>query len=271
MKFVCPKCSSAFRFGDGGALICERGHSYDRSRDGYYNLLLSGSGGIHGDNKAMIAARRDFLNTGAYYPLAKRVCELVTELAAPHASLIDMGCGEGYYTDLIERALFARDEKSFVSAFDISKDAVKFAAKRNKNVSFAVASSYKIPSSDESFDFAVNIFAPLALDEVRRILKRCGKYLMVIPDRKHLFGLKEILYDNPYENSPQPTELSGFQLISEEKISYDLKLDSAEKIEKLFNMTPYAYRTAPESKARLAEKRSIDCRAEFIILTYEKL
>jgi 23S rRNA (guanine745-N1)-methyltransferase len=219
----------------------------------------------------MISARRNFLNTGAYYPMAKRVSELVGELAPKSASVIDMGCGEGYYTDLIEKTLKARDGESFVSALDISKDDVRFAAKRNKSVSFIVASSYKIPSEDESFDLAVNIFSPLAIEELGRILKRGGKYIMVIPDKAHLFGLKKILYKNPYENEPQPTELSGFRLISEERISFPLLLDSKEKIAGLFNMTPYAYRTPPESKARLAEKSSVECRAEFIILCYEKL
>ena len=94
---------------------------------------------------------------------------------------------------------------------------------------------------------------------------------MAIPDKRHLFGLKKILYEHPYENKPEGTELSGFRLLSEERIAYPLVLDSQDKISGLFRMTPYAYRTPPEAKARLAALTSLECEAEFIVLCYEKL
>jgi len=267
MNFICPKCRRPLSVCEGGAAKCPLGHSYDRAKEGYYNLMLSAAAGVHGDNREMVEARRAFLDTGAYKPLLDKVSELVCRYMTGGA-LLDVGCGEGYYTDAIERALGAR---ASVSAFDISRDAVRRAAKRNKRISLAVASAYHMPTADGSFDMAVNMFSPLVPDEIARTLKSGGIFIMAIPDKRHLFGLKKILYEHPYENKPEGTELSGFRLLSEERIAYPLVLDSQDKISGLFRMTPYAYRTPPEAKARLAALTSLECEAEFIVLCYEKL
>ena len=270
MKFTCPICAS--RFGvNGASLVCVRGHSFDRSRDGYYNFLLSSSSSNHGDNKEMLRARRDFLNTGAYLPLAELVSSMILKYTEGSCALLDAGCGEGYYTDIFESKLRERDNCASVSALDISKDAVRLAAKRNPNVELAVSSVYKIPAENESFDAVVSIFSPLADAEILRVLKKGGLFAMAIPDKRHLFGMKSVLYERPYENEPQPTDIEGFQLCEESKLSYPLNLDSREKISGLFKMTPYAYRTPPEAKERLLSYDKLDCMAEFIVLSYKKL
>lgn len=76
MLFVCPKCKGKLNITSVGA-SCEAGHSYDKSKKGYFNLLLSRGGGVHGDNKMMVDARRDFLGKGFYSPLAEHVADLV--------------------------------------------------------------------------------------------------------------------------------------------------------------------------------------------------
>jgi 23S rRNA (guanine745-N1)-methyltransferase len=62
-------------------LTCSQGHSFDRSAQGYVNLLSGGVGGrskITGDTTAMCQARRNFLNQGHYQDLAEMVCSEVT-------------------------------------------------------------------------------------------------------------------------------------------------------------------------------------------------
>ena len=78
--FVCPKCRGIL-LGDGNTKRCPSGHTYDRARAGYYNLLLGSSGGTHGDNATMVEARRKFLSGGYYLPLAERLGELVSRAA----------------------------------------------------------------------------------------------------------------------------------------------------------------------------------------------
>ncbi len=270
MLFVCPKCKKALSVSSGGRAVCDSGHSYDRARDGYYNLLLKNTGGVHGDNKEMVLARRAFLDTGAYLPLVDKLSEIAGCFVGDGDLVLDVGCGEGYYTDLIERRLTENGINALVSGFDISRDAVKFAAKKNKRLSLAVASSYDMPVADGSVDFLINVFSPLALSETVRVLRKGGRFVMAIPDENHLFGLKTVLYEKPYKNTVEDSKLAGLKLISEEKISYRLLLDSAEKISSLFMMTPYAYRTPREAKERLLSLTNLETDIEFIVFTYEK-
>ena len=266
MKFICPICNSPFEIDESGTAKCKNHHSFDRSREGYYNLLIGSSGGTHGDNREMLLARRRFLDTDAYLPLASELAELLFAHTENGADILDMGCGEGYYTRIVSE----KNTESSVAAFDISKDAVKLAAKRAKLASFAVASSYKIPLESESFDAVYNVFSPLALDEVRRVLKQGGTFVAVIPDEEHLFELKAKVYDKPYKNAPETEELPGFSLLERRTLAYD-KSFSGDEVRDLFMMTPYAYRTSARERARLSEISELCVGMRFIILVYRKL
>lgn len=268
MIFVCPKCRGKLNITDSGAARCSEGHSYDKSRFGYYNLLLAERGGTHGDNKEMILARRDFLSRGYYKPLADKVAEKVRERTERGAVVLDSGCGEGYYTSVIKEALEGRDAR--IAAFDISKDAVKEAAKKKCADDYAVASSYRMPLADGSVDALVNTFSPLAIDEVARVLKAGGVFIMAIPAEEHLFKLKAAIYKTPYKNEPADTALAGFTLEDIEEIKYSMNLDSPESVTSLFKMTPYAYRTNREGRERVLSMTSLECEAHFIVLTYRK-
>ncbi len=270
MKFICPKCGSALKINENKAAKCENGHSYDRSREGYYNLLLGADGGVHGDNKEMVTARRRFLNTNSYLPLAELVSSLVFEYTQNGGSVLDIGCGEGYYTEKIRNKFRENKKELSLSGFDISKEAVRRAAKAVSDASFAVASAYKIPVSDGSFDTAVNMFSPLAEDETRRIIHTGGHFIMAIPDKRHLFGLKSAVYDNPYENEVADAALHGFKLLKTERISYEITLTDKEDINALFMMTPYAYRTKKEDREKLSVLDKMTTEVDFTVFVYER-
>ena len=270
MKFVCPKCGEKLNIIEGCAR-CENGHSYDRAKGGYYNLLLTQKGGTHGDNKEMVLARRAFLSAGYYAPLARYVAFQAMEYTPLGGAILDAGAGEGYYTDFIERAIFERDGKSNVSAFDISKDAVREISKKNSRISLAVAGSYHMPIADESIDTVVNTFSPLALEETRRVLKNGGHFIMAIPGENHLFGLKEAIYETPYKNVVADTELAGFELVEDEPLTYKIGLDSSEAVRDLFMMTPYAYRTRPQDRDKVLALNSLETEVDFRVFVYKKI
>ena len=268
MIFVCPKCKGKLNREEGRA-VCASGHSFDRSRYGYYNLLLSSVGGVHGDNAEMVDARREFLSYGYYEPLREALAEAVSTYANEGITLVDAGCGEGYYTERIADVLSAHP-RTRVGAFDISKDAARRAAKRLGGAEVAVAGSYHMPLADGSVDIVINTFSPLAAEETGRVLRCGGHFIMAIPAEEHLFGLKSAIYDTPYKNTVESTELEGFALVGKKELKYEVKLDTGAKVRSLFMMTPYAYRTNAEGRRRVLSLDSLSTEAHFIILIYER-
>jgi 23S rRNA (guanine745-N1)-methyltransferase len=122
-----------------------------------------------------------------------------------------------------------------------------------------------------NYPMAVNMFSPLASEEIYRTLKRDGIFIMAIPGENHLFSLKAATYKTPYKNEVADSSISGFKLLREERISYTFELDSREKIGSLFMMTPYACRTRPEDKVRVLSLENLKTEAEFIVFVYKKM
>lgn len=77
--------------------------------------------------------------------------------------MLDCGCGEGYYTKAVADVL----PLSSVFGTDISKDELTVAAKRAKNVDFAVASSFSLPFADSSIDILLEIFRRTAVPNLK--------------------------------------------------------------------------------------------------------
>jgi len=140
----------------------------------------------------------------------------------------------------------------------------------NKNIELAVASAYHMPTADDSFDMAVNMFSPLAPDEIQRTLRTGGIFIMAIPGENHLYGLKSVTYKTPYKNEVSDPTLPGFELLLTERVSYSLELLGGNKIKSLFMMTPYAYRTKKEDRERVLSLDTLNTEVEFLIFVYKK-
>ena len=247
--------------------ICENNHSFDVSREGYVNLLMSQKSSLkrHGDDKLMVKARRDFLEKGFYGRLRDSLRRTMEKELPENAVIIDVGCGEGYYTSEIAGSGDFR-----IFGIDISKDALKYASKRLKNGSFAVASAFSLPFSDESADCILSVFSPSAYEEFSRVLKAGGRLIKAVPLEEHLWELKSALYKEPYKNKPEKRNDELFALVSFEEIKYKINLTEKEDVENLFKMTPYYYKTGREDAERLLALPSLETTVHFGLEIYEK-
>lgn len=268
---ICPVCEQKLEQ-HGASYRCEAGHLFDLAKEGYVNLLPANQTHSHhpGDTKEMVQSRRAFLEKGYYAPFAASLYETArTALAGKRApALLDIGCGEGYYTAWLKKAAHPA---SPVLGVDISKWAVRQAAKQNKDCTFAVGSAFRLPVASQSVDLAVNLFAPLATEEVVRVLKEDGIFLYGIPGPQHLYGLKEILYDHPYENETKHTEYEGLCFLNRVTVTDTLHLTDPADIKALFAMTPYYWKTPKEGAQRLEGCRELSTQIHFDFLLYQKI
>ena len=258
----CPVCSGPLR-AEGPSLRCPGGHCFDLAKEGYVNLLIgSRPGDATGDSKEAARFRRDFLNKGYYAPLRDA---LTRRFAGRRGRLLDLCCGEGYYT----AALGALPGLE-VCGFDLAREMVRLAAKRNAGLTLFVANLARIPVPDGAFDWATLLFAPFQEKELARILKPGGRLVLAVPGRRHLYGLKQAVYDRPYENDEALPETACLRLCGTERIEDRISLQSPEDIRAVFRMTPYYYRTGPADRAKLEGLQTLETEISFVLAEYEK-
>ena len=173
--FCCPICGGPLERGPS-AYSCPAGHSFDLAREGYVHLLPANRmhSKMPGDDKGMAAARWAFLSKDYYAPLRDALCSIALANTGPAPSVLDTGCGEGYYTSGVYQALRRAGRSVTLAGTDISKAILRRAAKREKDAEFAVASSYHLPVADGSVDLLLNCFSPLAIEEFHRVLRPGG-------------------------------------------------------------------------------------------------
>lgn len=257
---ICPKCGKALVKKDK-SWICENRHTYDIARQGYVNLIPDGS--VHGDSKEMVQARHKFLQKGYYEVLKKKLEELIAEFH-PEV-LIDLGCGEGYYTSSMSKYA----DECF--GIDLSRDALKIASRNDKKSQYIVASIFHLPFSDKSADCMTNIFAPAPVEEGVRILKNEGIYIRVAPHAFHLYELKKKLYDEVYENEIELLEDKRLKLVCRLKAEDMIQLENNEDISALFMMTPYYWKSSKKVSEKVSEMNALTTRIAFDIQIYRKV
>ncbi len=261
---ICPICATPLR-AEGSALRCEAGHCFDKARQGYVNLLtVQQKHSLHpGDTREMVLARRSFLNEGYYLPVAQKLRELTERFAPEAKSVLDVGCGEGYYlshlTQIPERV-----------GIDISKEAVRCAAARDKQAQWYTATASHLPFSEGSFDCLLSMFALTMAEEFARVLGEKGIFIQVLAGENHLPALKQIIYPTILEKEKQISTPQGFSLLHRECLEFDFTVNNGEHVAQLLSMTPHVWRISREGAERLAQTERLQERAQVLFSVYAR-
>lgn len=264
IQVICPVCG-ALLTREKPAWRCEQGHTFDVARQGYVNLLtVQQKHSLHpGDTAEMVLARRRFLQAGHYAPIRERLRKLLEEFSPRAGAILDVGCGEGYY--------LAGLEAGERWGIDISKDAVRYAAGRDKQASFLTATASHLPFEAGSFDAVLSMFALTMEEEFARVLGDSGIFIQVLAGEKHLLGLKSIIYPSLTEKPKVlQQELSGFSLLHHEVLRFDFSLEDRQSVQDLLSMTPHLWRISKEGAERLAQTERLVDRAEVVFNIYRR-
>ncbi len=260
--------------------VCENGHAFDIARQGYVNLLpvqLKRSKQPC-DSKTMVLARRQFLDSGIYQPVASKLSDIViAQLSdASEICLLDAGCGEGYYFDLIFNSLKNKEGSNSLSfiGLDISKDAIIQATKRNKQISWVVGTNRQPPVEEKSIDIILCLFGFLSVEGFNKILKPGGKIILVDPAADHLKELREVIYPEVKQTDPSclaKTEIPGFSLVSSDSLQFKDKITNKKQINHLLVMTPHFYRASKEGRQAACNLHELDITVDVVFRVLEKM
>lgn len=270
----CPVCGKPLR-AEEKRYCCENRHAFDRARSGYVNLLQRQSHRLRGDDADMVRARSVFLEKGYYLPLLKAAqAPLLAKCNAAAPVILDIGCGEGWYSVQLAQGCCQAGRMPVLAGFDISPSALQYAARRAAasltcTHHWAVASVNRLPAADGCADVLLNFFAPCDPAEFARVLKKDGVLIRAVPLEKHLWELKQAVYAEPYENRPVLAAPEGFVLADVQRIETTVTLGGAD-LEALFDMTPYARKTSPADREKLLAVPALTVQLAFGLLVCSK-
>ena len=265
MHLLCPICGEKLNREDK-RYACPNRHSFDVARQGYVHLLpVQRKHSLNpGDTREQVLSRREFLEAGHYAPIADALIQAAKELGIS-GQILDVGCGEGYYSAQLADALNAP-----LTGLDISKEAVRCAAAKYKDKQWLCATAAHIPVEDESVALLTSLFALTLPKEFHRVLGPGGYYFQVLAAEDHLLGLKGIIYDklNFKEKNTVP-ELPGFERVKSIPIRFTFTVEG-KQVQNLFSMTPHVFRIGKEGAERLRKTENLTDTASCVLNVFRR-
>ena len=265
MDLICPICGSKLNI-PGKSCVCPSGHCFDIARQGYVNLLtVQQKHSLHpGDTKEQVNARRAFLDAGFYAPIADTLIETARELHVT-GEILDVGCGEGYYSARLSAALGLP-----LTGMDISREAVRCAAGKYKDALWLCATASHIPVADRSCGLVTSLFALTVPEEFHRVLRPDGYFFQVLAAEDHLLGLKSVIYDEIlHKHKETVPDLPGFTLVKSVPIRFSFTV-TGNQVENLLAMTPHVFRIGKAGAERLRQTESLTDTASCVLNVFRR-
>ncbi len=266
MNLLCPICREQLNLTDR-QYHCIHNHSFDTARQGYVNLLVvQQKHSLNpGDTREQVLARREFLEAGYYAPIANTLVETAKRLDIT-GQILDVGCGEGYYSARLADALDAP-----LTGLDISKEAVRCAAAKYKGKQWLCATAAHIPVEESSVTLLTSLFALTLPEEFARVLKQGGYFFQVLAAEDHLLGLKGIIYDKlNFKDKNTVPELPGFELVETVPIRFTFTVEG-QQVQNLFSMTPHVFRIGKDGAERLRKTETLTDTASCVLNVFRRV
>ena len=266
MQLICPVCGAQLNQ-EERTFLCSNRHSFDMARQGYVNLLTvqQKHSLAPGDTREQVLSRRAFLEAGFYAPIAGTLIDTAKKYGVS-GEILDIGCGEGYYSARLADALGLP-----LTGLDISKEAVRCAAAKYKNARWRCATAAHIPVAEGSAALLTSLFALTLPEEFHRVLAEDGLYFQVLAAEDHLLGLKSIIYDELHHKEKDTVpELPGFERLESIPIRFDFTVEG-EQIRNLFSMTPHVFRIGKAGADRLAKTEHLSDTASCVLNVFRRV
>jgi len=244
--FKCPICGEPMRMNDTYSLFCINKHSFDLSRKGYINLLISKTTAIY--SKELFEARQKVFKEGFFDPLIDNLGNVIEAYKdinnLSKIAVLDAGCGEGSHIYELSKKII--DKSNYIlTGIDISKDSINIASRKDSNIIWCIADLARLPFQDNSFDFIINILSPANYNEFNRVLDKKGIVIKVIPEKNYLKEIRNLIYiDSRMKDYSNHKVINHFkeclQVLDIKTVNYKFDINK-ELLSNLIKMTPLSW------------------------------
>lgn len=231
----CPLCGGAF-LKSSNSLICEKRHTYDIARQGYVNFVPGQKEMFY--KKELFDHRAQVFAAGVYAPVVVRLTEAIDRyVPGENPVLLDAGCGEGYYAKAV-----CPGRRMVRIGFDLSKDAVRLAARGQSEAVFFAADLKRIPMRDHTADILLDVFTPANYAEFGRVLAPHGVVMKLAPRSGYLRELRALAGDRLRHTAYDDSDVERYahermDVLHQEAITYTVDV-TPETAQHLARMTP---------------------------------
>ena len=225
---ACPVrgCGRAL-VGNGRVFACAAGHSFDRARSGYVNLLQPHErrSRAPGDALAALQARVRLEERGYGLAHVEPLLEWSARRGAAPRAWLEIGAGSGA---ALARCAARTSGRAY--GLDLSVHAVEHAARRVPAATWIVANAdHRLPFADASLDLALSLRAPRPAAELARVLAPGALLLVGVPGPEDLAELRAALYGSapalPREEGVLQAFAERFELLERLTVSQRHRLD----------------------------------------------
>ncbi|MEK4082037.1 putative RNA methyltransferase [Solibacillus sp. FSL W7-1472] len=246
--FACPICQQGIEISNEGKMSCLSNHTFDVAKQGYVYMLNRPIQSMYG--KELFESRHTVIQAGIYDRLQAAIAR---EITVEQPVILDTGCGEGSHLHRICEQL----DRPVGVGIDISKEGVIAAAKYNPEQLWCVGDLANSPFNEQSFDAILNILSPANYDEFKRLLKRGGKVIKVVPQENYLKELRKQAFANSEKESYTNAETverfkASFANAEVKRITYTVPLE-AHLVQNLLEMTPMGWHINDKESIQLQE------------------
>lgn len=250
----CPLCGAGFSLREERSLVCMESHCFDLSARGYVNLAPGHNQQAEKYDAALFTSRRLVLEHGFYDEVLGAIIGMITGFLPPGRgfTLLDVGCGEGFYS----RELARRFPAGQILGLDLSRYAISAAARQARaaklKTHWLVGNLTRLPLADNCVDVLLNILTPADYAQFARVLSPGGFLVKVLPGTRYLEQVRTEVADHlrrgTYSNQPVLEHLEAHGRIVEQHSVLRTFPVNPEEAAAFLAMTPMTFGLGEEAR-----------------------
>ncbi|MEZ9538955.1 methyltransferase domain-containing protein [Shewanella sp. 10N.286.51.B8] len=263
---ICPKCATALHYHQASAgYYCDNKHHIDKNAQGYLSFVTSTKFKGANESRQQLRSKRFLMAEDLFKPLMDKLSESFNQLIDGRTELqhLNFSCADGLYLRHL-----ATSTNVDVSHWGVSEaeNALFAASKENTPASLILTPYKKLPFADNSLDIVSLFDVALKGKECLRVLKDSGRLLMLVPGPRHLWQLKQQVYDNLAEKPLQLNLPKQIEVVNTKSISFTGDV-SGEQAMTLLEMNHLAWRVNDQLKHQIKSHPVTGLEFDYVLIT----
>ncbi|GIU47876.1 MULTISPECIES: class I SAM-dependent methyltransferase [Shewanella] len=263
----CPTCAAKLHFHESSkGYYCDNKHHFDKNAQGYWSFVTSPKFKGSSESRDQLRSKRFLMASGIFAPLTEQLSAVFNKAikGIKDVNHLNYQCADGFYL----RSIAQSADNDEITHWGVSEanNALFAASKDNTPANLLLSPFKKLPFSDQSLDVVTLFDAQLKGKECLRILKKEGVLLMLVPAPRHLWQLKQKIYDNLSEKPQQLNLPKDIELIESTSINFTADV-TGEQAMTLLDMNNLGWRINDELKHDIKQKPVTGLEFDYLLLT----